>query len=222
MKSVVKTKTADNEDGSLNFEQTMQNISAAIDSGEINLQDFGNISSEEFKLLADAALNGKDKLDGVESKLGDLDKDWKVSIDSKDIEKTEKKTDGLLSKVKKLGKKIWKILFGEEGSDEVSEKIANLEAKTVEVDGKTITIKANKESIKDAKDTLDDIDKKQKIIDQQIVELQADQSQLQEGSEGYNEIQQKIDSLNGQKTTLNTDKEQLENAIKDQEVPIKK
>ena len=222
IRQTVENQKAYNEDGSLNFEQTMQNISAAIDSGEINLQDFGNISSEEFKLLADAALNGKDKLDGVESKLGDLDKDWKVSIDSKDIEKTEKKTDGLLSKVKKLGKKIWKILFGEEGSDEVSKKIANLEAKTVEVDGKTITIKANKESIKDAKDTLDDIDKKQKIIDQQIVELQADQSQLQEGSEGYNEIQRKIDELNGKKATLNTDKEQLENAIKDQEEAIKK
>ena len=222
IRQTVENQKAYNEDGSLNFEQTMQNISAAIDSGEINLQDFGNISSEEFKLLADAALNGKDKLDGVESKLGDLDKDWKVSIDSKDIEKTEKKTDGLLSKVKKLGKKIWKILFGEEGSDEVSKKIANLEAKTVEVDGKTITIEANEESIKNAKDTLDDIDKKQEIIDQQIVEFQTEQSQLQEGSERYNEIQQKIDELNGKKATLNTDKEQLENAIKDQEEAIKK
>lgn len=222
IRQTVENQKAYNEDGSLNFEQTMQNISAAIDSGEINLENFGNMSKEEFELLCKSALEGKDKLDGVESKLGDLDKDWKVSIDSEDIEKTEKKTDGLLSKVKKLGKKIWKILFGEEGSDEVSKKIANLEAKTVEVDGKTITIKANKESIKDAKDTLDDIDKKQKIIDQQIVELQADQSQLQEGSEGYNEIQRKIDELNGKKATLNTDKEQLENAIKDQEEAIKK
>ena len=211
-----------NEDGSVNTEQTMQNISEAIDNGGISLENFGNMSKEEFELLCKSALEGKDKLDGVESKLGDLDKDWKVTIDSKDIEKTEKKTDGLLSKVKKFGSKVWKFLFGEEGSDEVSEKIANLEAKTVEVDGKTITIEANEESIKDAKDTLDDIDKTQEIIDQQIVELKADQSQLQEGSEGYNEIQQKIDSLNGQKTTLNTDKEQLENAIKDQEEAIKK
>ena len=222
IRQTVENQKVYNEDGSLNFEQTMQNISAAIDNGGIKLEDFGNMSKEEFELLCKSALEGKDKLDGVESKLGDLDKDWKVSIDSEDIEKTEKKTDGLLSKVKKFGSKVWKFLFGEEGSDEVSKKIANLEAKTVEVDGKTITIKANKESIKDAKDTLDDIDKKQKIIDQQIVELQADQSQLQEGSEGYNEIQQKIDSLNGQKTTLNTDKEQLENAIKDQEEAIKK
>ena len=222
IRQTVENQKAYNEDGSVNFEQTMQNISAAIDSGEINLENFGNMSKDEFELLCKSALEGKDKLDGVESKLGDLDKDWKVSIDSKDIEKTEKKTDGLLSKVKKLGKKIWKILFGEEGSDEVSEKIANLEAKTVEVDGKTITIEANDESIKDAKDTLDDIDKKQEIIDQQIVELQADQSQLQEGSEGYNEIQRKIDELNGKKATLNTDKEQLENAIKDQEEAIKK
>lgn len=222
IRQTVENQKAYNEDGSLNFEQTMQNISAAIDSGEINLQDFGNISSEEFKLLADAALNGKDKLDGVESKLGDLDKDWKVEIDSTDIEKTDKKTDGLLSKVKKFGSKVWKFFFGEEGSDEVSEKIANLEAKTVEVDGKTITIEANEESIKDAKDTLDSINQKQNEIDQQITNLQTDQSQLEEGSEKYNEIQQKIDSLNEQKTTLNTDKEQLENAIKDQEEAIKK
>ena len=211
-----------NEDGSVNTEQTMQNISEAIDNGGISLENFGNMSKEEFELLCRSALEGKDKLDGVESKLGDLDKDWKVTIDSKDIEKTEKKTDGLLSKVKKFGSKVWKFLFGEEGSDEVSEKIANLEAKTVEVDGKTITIKANDESIKDAKDKLDDIDKTQKIIDQQIVEFQTEQSQLQEGSERYNEIQQKIDELNGKKATLNTDKEQLENAIKDQEEAIKK
>ena len=222
IRQTVENLKAYNEDGSVNTEQTMQNISEAIDNGGISLENFGNMSKEEFELLCRSALEGKDKLDGVESKLGDLDKDWKVSIDSEDIEKTEKKTDGLLSKVKKLGSKIWKLLFGEEGSDEVSEKIANLEAKTVEVDGKTITIEANEESIKDAKDTLDDIDKTQEIIDQQIVELKADQSQLQEGSEGYNEIQQKIDSLNGQKTTLNTDKEQLENAIKDQEEAIKK
>ena len=222
IRQTVENLKAYNEDGSVNTEQTMQNISEAIDNGGISLENFGNMSKEEFELLCKSALEGKDKLDGVESKLGDLDKDWKVSIDSKDIEKTEKKTDGLLSKVKKLGKKIWKILFGEEGSDEVSEKIANLEAKTVEVDGKTITIKANEESIKDAKDTLDDIDKKQEIIDQQIVEFQTEQSQLQEGSERYNEIQQKIDELNGKKATLNTDKEQLENAIKDQEEAIKK
>lgn len=222
IRQTVENLKAYNEDGSVNTEQTMQNISEAIDNGGISLENFGNMSKEEFELLCKSALEGKDKLDGVESKLGDLDKDWKVSIDSKDIEKTEKKTDGLLSKVKKFGSKVWKFLFGEEGSDEVSEKIANLEAKTVEVDGKTITIEANEESIKDAKDTLDDIDKKQEIIDQQIVELKTDQSQLQEGSEGYNEIQQKIDSLNGQKTTLNTDKEQLENAIKDQEEAIKK
>ena len=222
IRQTVENQKAYNEDGSLNFEQTMQNISAAIDSGEINLENFGNMSKEEFELLCKSALEGKDKLDGVESKLGDLDKDWKVKIDSKDIEKTEKKTDGLLSKVKKFGSKVWKFFFGEEGSDEVSEKIANLEAKTVEVDGKTITIEANEESIKDAKDTLDDIDKMQEIIDQQIVELQADQSQLQEGSEGYNEIQRKIDELNGKKATLNTDKTELENAIKDQEEAIKK
>ena len=222
IRQTVENLKAYNEDGSVNTEQTMQNISEAIDNGGISLENFGNMSKEEFELLCRSALEGKDKLDGVESKLGDLDKDWKVSIDSEDIEKTEKKTDGLLSKVKKLGSKIWKFLFGEEGSDEVSEKIANLEAKTVEVDGKTITIEANEESIKDAKDTLDDIDKTQKIIDQQIVEFQTEQSQLEEGSERYNEIQQKIDSLNGQKTTLNTDKEQLENAIKDQEEAIKK
>ena len=222
IRQTVENLKAYNEDGSVNTEQTMQNISEAIDNGGISLENFGNMSKEEFELLCKSALEGKDKLDGVESKLGDLDKDWKVSIDSEDIEKTEKKTDGLLSKVKKFGSKVWKFLFGEEGSDEVSEKIANLEAKTVEVDGKTITIEANEESIKDAKDTLDDIDKKQEIIDQQIVELKTDQSQLEQGSEGYNEIQQKIDSLNGQKTTLNTDKEQLENAIKDQEEAIKK
>ena len=222
VRTTVENLKAYNEDGSVNTEQTMKNISDAIDNGGISLENFGNISSEEFKLLAEAALNGKDKLDGVESKLGDLDKDWKVKIDSTDIEKTDEKTEGLLSKAKKFGSKVWKFLFGEEGSDEVSEKIANLEAKTVEVDGKTITIKANEESIKDAKDTLDGINQKQNEIDQQITNLQTEQSQLEEGSEKYNEIQQKIDSLNGQKTTLNTDKEQLENAIKDQEEAIKK
>ena len=223
IRQTVENQKAYNEDGSVNVEQTMQNISEAIDNGGISLENFGNVSEEEFKLLCEAALEGKDKLDGVENSLSGIDgKDWKVSIDSTDIEKTDKKTEGLLSKAKKFGSKVWKFFFGEEGSDEVSEKIANLEAKTVEVDGKTITIEANEESIKDAKDTLDDIDKTQEIIDQQIVELKADQSQLQEGSEGYNEIQQKIDSLNGQKTTLNTDKEQLENAIKDQEEAIKK
>ena len=222
VRTTVENLKAYNEDGSVNTEQTMKNISDAIDNGGISLENFGNISSEEFKLLAEAALNGKDKLDGVESKLGDLDKDWKVKIDSTDIEKTDEKTEGLLSKVKKFGSKVWKFFFGEEGSDEVSEKIANLEAKTVEVDGKTITIKANEESIKDAKNTLDGINQKQNEIDQQITNLQTEQSQLEEGSEKYNEIQQKIDSLNGQKTTLNTDKEQLENAIKDQEEAIKK
>ena len=223
IRQTVENQKAYNEDGSVNVEQTMQNISEAIDNGGISLENFGNMSKEEFELLCRSALEGKDKLDGVENSLSGIDgKDWKVSIDSTDIEKTDKKTEGLLSKAKKFGSKVWKFFFGEEGSDEVSEKIANLEAKTVEVDGKTITIEANEESIKDAKDTLDDIDKTQEIIDQQIVELKADQSQLQEGSEGYNEIQQKIDSLNGQKTTLNTDKEQLENAIKDQEEAIKK
>ena len=223
IRQTVENQKAYNEDGSVNVEQTMQNISAAIDNGGISLENFGNMSKEEFELLCRSALEGKDKLDGVENSLSGIDgKDWKVKIDSKDIEKTDEKTEGLLSKVKKFGSKVWKFFFGEEGSDEVSEKIANLEAKTVEVDGKTITIEANEESIKDAKDTLDDIDKTQKIIDQQVVELQAEQSQLQEGSERYNEIQQKIDSLNGQKTTLNTDKEQLENAIKDQEEAIKK
>ena len=222
IRQTVENLKAYNEDGSVNTEQTMQNISEAIDNGGISLENFGNMSKEEFELLCEAALEGKDKLDGVESKLGDLDKDWKVSIDSTEIEKTDKKTEGLLSKVKKFGSKVWKFFFGEEGSDEVSEKIANLEAKTVEVDGKTITIEANEESIKDAKDTLDGINQKQNEIDQQITNLRTEQSQLEEGSEKYNEIQQKIDSLNGQKTTLNTDKEQLENAIKDQEEAIKK
>lgn len=223
IRQTVENLKAYNEDGSVNTEQTMQNISEAIDNGGISLENFGNVSEEEFKLLCEAALEGKDKLDGVENSLSGIDgKDWKVSIDSTDIEKTDKKTEGLLSKAKKFGSKVWKFFFGEEGSDEVSEKIANLEAKTVEVDGKTITIKANEESIKDAKDTLDGINQKQNEIDQQITNLQTEQSQLEEGSEKYNEIQQKIDSLNGQKTTLNTDKEQLENAIKDQEEAIKK
>lgn len=223
LRQTVENQKAYNEDGSLNFEQTMQNISAAIDSGEINLEDFGNMSKDEFTLLCEAALEGKDKLDGVENSLSGIDaKDWKVSIDSEDIADLDKKTERIGTKLSKFFKKIYKVLFGEEGSDKVSKKIDELEAKTVEIDGKKITIEANEESIKDAKDTLDDINKKQNEIDQQITNLQTEQSQLEEGSEKYNEIQQKIDSLNGQKTTLNTDKEQLENAIKDQEEAIKK
>ena len=223
IRQTVENQKAYNEDGSLNTEQTMQNISEAIKNGEIDLQNFGNVSEEEFKLLCEAALEGKDKLDGVENALSGIDgKDWKVNIDSEKIEKAKEKTEGLWSKIKKLTGKVWNFLFGEEGSDEVSKKIANLEAKTVEVDGKTITIKANKESIKDAKDTLDDIDKTQKIIDQQVVELKAEQSQLEEGSEKYNEIQQKIDELNGKKATLSTDRTELKEAIKDQEEAIKK
>ena len=218
IRQTVENQKAYNEDGSVNFEQTIQNISAAIDSGEISLQNFGNMSKEEFELLCRSALEGKDKLDGVENALSGIDgKDWKAKIDSEDIEKTEKKTEDLWSKASRFLKEKFPLTFESDSVKLTKEQLDSLEAKTVEVDGKTISIKANEESIKDAKATLKDINETQKIIDQQIVELKTDQSQLEQGSEGYNEIQRKIDELNGKKATLNTDKTELEEAINFQE-----
>ena len=218
IRQTVENQKAYNEDGSVNVEQTMQNISAAIENGGIYLQNFGNMSKEEFELLCRSALEGKDKLDGVENALSGIDgKDWKAKIDSEDIEKTEKKTESLWSKASRFLKEKFPLTFESDSVKLTKEQLDSLEAKTVEVDGKTISIKANEESIKDAKATLKDINETQKIIDQQIVELQTDQSQLEQGSEGYNEIQRKIDELNGKKATLNTDKTELEEAINFQE-----
>ena len=59
LRQTVENQKAYNEDGSLNFEQTMNNISEAIKSGGIKLEDFGNMSEEEFRLLCEAALEGK-------------------------------------------------------------------------------------------------------------------------------------------------------------------
>ena len=222
IRQTVENQKAYNEDGSVNFEQTMQNISAAIENGGINLQNFGNMSKEEFELLCRSALEGKDKLDGVENALSGIDgKDWKANIDSEDIEKAKEKTEGLWSKASRFLKEKFPLTFESDSVKLTKEQLDSLEAKTVEVDGKTISIKANEESIKNAKATLDDIDKTQKIIDQQIVELKADQSQLEQGSEGYNEIQRKIDELNGKKATLNTDKTELEEAVNFQETVMK-
>ena len=222
IRQTVENQKAYNEDGSVNFEQTMQNISAAIENGGINLQNFGNMSKEEFELLCISALEGKDKLDGVENALSGIDgKDWKANIDSEDIEKAKEKTEGLWSKASRFLKEKFPLTFESDSVKLTKEQLDSLEAKTVEVDGKTISIKANEESIKNAKATLDDIDKTQKIIDQQIVELKADQSQLEQGSEGYNEIQRKIDELNGKKATLNTDKTELEEAVNFQETVMK-
>ena len=222
IRQTVENQKAYNEDGSVNVEQTMQNISSAIENGGIYLQNFGNMSKEEFELLCRSALEGKDKLDGVENALSGIDgKDWKAKIDSEDIEKTEKKTEDLWSKASRFLKEKFPLTFESDSVKLTKEQLDSLEAKTVEVDGKTISIKANEESIKDAKATLKDINETQKIIDQQIVELQTDQSQLEQGSEGYNEIQRKIDELNGKKATLNTDKTELEEAINFQETVMK-
>ena len=222
IRQTVENQKAYNEDGSVNVEQTMQNISSAIENGGIYLQNFGNMSKEEFELLCRSALEGKDKLDGVENALSGIDgKDWKAKIDSEDIEKTEKKTEDLWSKASRFLKEKFPLTFESDSVKLTKEQLDSLEAKTVEVDGKTISIKANEESIKDAKATLKDINETQKIIDQQIVELQTDQSQLEQGSEGYNEIQRKIDELNGKKATLSTDKTELEEAINFQETVMK-
>ena len=60
IRQTVENLKAYNEDGSVNTEQTMQNISEAIDNGGISLENFGNVSEEEFKLLCEAALEGKE------------------------------------------------------------------------------------------------------------------------------------------------------------------
>ena len=220
VRTTVENLKSYNEDGSVNTEQTMQNISDALANGEISLESFGNISSDEFKILAEAALNGKEKLDGVESKLGDLDKDWKVKIDSDDIEKTEKKTKSWWEKTVDWFKEKFGLKVESKEVDEAEKKIEHLKTASVQVDGNVITIKANKQSIEDAELIMQGIEERQNNIDEKIVTLQAEQSQLKEGSAKYNEIQSKIDTLNQQKTVLETDKSQLEQTIEDQKTVL--
>lgn len=207
-----------NEDGSTNVEQTMSNIKTALDNGQIDLSNFGNVSKEEFLKMAEAAANGSGYVDEVTEKLFGLNgSDFKANLDTTDVEEAEKKTGGFIDSVKNWFAETFGINIDDSDLDEAQSKEETILTLKSKINGETVTINVENGQIKNADEVLQSIDEKKEKLNSEITELKAEQSQLDKADGKYWEIQSKIDEINKQVTVLNTDEEQVKQLIKDQE-----